>query len=211
MNLFTILLTIHIIGGGLSLLFGLYILLTKKGDKIHKLIGTIYHFSMLASSLIAIPMTYLHPNLFLSMVSIFTIYMLVTGKRYLKITGIEKVTKLDWVYTAIMFLCGCAFFMIGIYLLVKGNQFGIVLVVFGLISIGLCKTDYENFTDQSKFSNVYLTTHIQRMVGSYIASVTAFIVVNNTYLPDILGWLLPTLMITPLIFKWTKKYGKLKK
>jgi hypothetical protein len=43
------------------------------------------------------------------------------------------------------------------------------------------------------------------MIAGYIAALTAFLVVNNTYLPSIVAWLLPTVIFTPLIFYWSKK------
>ncbi|MEJ7684882.1 MAG: hypothetical protein WKG06_44950 [Segetibacter sp.] len=44
------------------------------------------------------------------------------------------------------------------------------------------------------------------MTGSYVASATAFLVVNNKILPNIIAWLLPTIIIVPLIVSWTRKY-----
>jgi len=53
------------------------------------------------------------------------------------------------------------------------------------------------------------------MTGSYIAALTGFIVVNANYvavqIPDIIYWLLPTLLLTPLIIKWSEKYEVIKK
>jgi len=66
--------------------------------------------------------------------------------------------------------------------------------------------DWLNFKGKSTIRNFFLTTHIQRMMGSYIASVTAFLVVNNEILPPVIVWLLPTLVIAPLITIWTRKY-----
>lgn len=83
MDIFKILLIIHITGGTISLILGLFILLTKKGNKVHKKTGIIYFYSMLINSLVAIPMSYIHPNYFLFLISIFTINMLLTGVRYL--------------------------------------------------------------------------------------------------------------------------------
>ena len=40
------------------------------------------------------------------------------------------------------------------------------------------------------------------MVGTYIASITAFLVVNNTILPGLVVWLAPGVLLTPLIFYW---------
>jgi hypothetical protein len=43
------------------------------------------------------------------------------------------------------------------------------------------------------------------MTGSYIASSTAFLVVNNTILPGIIAWLIPTVLLVPLIIMWSRK------
>jgi len=44
------------------------------------------------------------------------------------------------------------------------------------------------------------------MMGSYIAAVTAFLLVNNEILPPVSVWLLPTVVIAPLITIWTRRY-----
>jgi len=51
-----------------------------------------------------------------------------------------------------------------------------------------------------------LVTHLQRMIGAYIASLTAFLVVNNTILPGVIAWLLPSVLLVPFIMAWSKKY-----
>lgn len=85
MDLYRILLVIHVLGGSIAVLLGFCLILTKKGNKIHKKIGKIYFYTMLNTSIVAIPITtYLRPNLFLFLISIFSIYMLLTGIRYLK-------------------------------------------------------------------------------------------------------------------------------
>jgi len=53
------------------------------------------------------------------------------------------------------------------------------------------------------------------MTGSFIAAMTAFLVVNATYFPDqipsFICWLLPTVTLTPLIVKWNGQYEIKKK
>ena len=48
------------------------------------------------------------------------------------------------------------------------------------------------------------------MTGAFIAALTAFLVVNANYLPEqspeILYWLLPTIVFTPLIIIWRRKF-----
>ena len=46
------------------------------------------------------------------------------------------------------------------------------------------------------------------MLGSYLAAVTAFSVVNFTFMPTTLRWLWPTLLGTPLIVLWVAYYRR---
>ncbi|WP_129715135.1 hypothetical protein [Pedobacter sp. SYP-B3415] len=211
MNLFNVLLALHIAGGGISLLSGLIVLFLKKGGRTHRLIGNIYFYSLITASLVSLPMAYLHPNLFLFIVGVFTTYMLLTGKLYLTKKTCRDVRPGDWILSVIMLLFSVMFLVIGAINLYKGVFFGLVLVVFGLISLSFVRQDWINFKGKSPAVNSWLTTHLQRMVGSYIASATAFLVVNNHFLPGTVAWLLPTVVLTPLIVRWSKKYLVLKK
>lgn len=206
MTLFKSLQLIHIAGGTTSLLLGIIVLSLKKGDKRHKWLGNIYFYAMLIASIVAIPMSYLHPNYFLFIVAIFTIYMLLTGYRYLSKKKLQDVSYIDWLLTGSILVFGFAFIGFGIYHIVKQDYFGIVLLVFGTICLLFAKKDYENFKGKSNIKNYWLTGHIQRMMGSYIASTTAFLVVNNTVIPNIIAWLIPTFLIAPLITRWSKQH-----
>jgi len=206
MTLFKSLQLIHIAGGTTSLLLGIIVLSLKKGDKRHKWLGNIYFYAMLIASIVAIPMSYLHPNYFLFIVAIFTIYMLLTGYRYLSKKKIQDVNYIDLILTGSILVFGFAFIGFGIYHIVKQDYFGIVLLVFGTICLLFAKKDYENFKGKSDIKNYWLTGHIQRMMGSYIASTTAFLVVNNTVIPNIIAWLIPTFLIAPLITRWSKQH-----
>jgi uncharacterized membrane protein len=206
MTLFKILLCIHIISGGISLLLGFIILCLKKGNKRHKLLGNFYFYALLTASFFAIPMSYLHPNYFLFIISVFTIYMLLTGKRYLQKKVLSNVTTTDWILTILIAIFGTIFIGLGILHIIKSNVFGIVFIVFGLICYLFVYQDYTIFTGKSTIKNFYLITHLQRFIGSYIGSTTAFLVVNNKVLPSYIAWLLPTIVIVPLIIKWSKKH-----
>ncbi len=206
MSLFDALLMIHIMGGFTSLIVGLYIMFAKKGTKQHKAVGKIYFFAMITAALVALPMSYLHPNAFLFLISIFTIYMLLTGIRYLKKKTLQDVNIFDWILTATMLLFAGSFIVFSIFYIIQGDSFTIVYLVFGGIGFLFSFQDWKNFSGRSRIKNFFLTTHIQRMTGSYIASVTAFLVVNNTVLPSVVAWLLPTAILTPFIVKWVRKY-----
>lgn len=206
MNIFNILLGIHIATGTLSLFVGGYIMFARKGDNRHKKIGNNYYYSMLINACTAIPMSYLHPNLFLFLIGIWTLYMLITGKRYLKLKSMNDVSEIDWIITIISAITAMVFLFLGFKFLSGSNSFGYVVISFASLMSLMAIQDFLNYKGKSKVKNFFITTHIQRMVGSYIATTTAFLVVNNTVLPSILAWLLPTIVLTPFIVVWSRKW-----
>jgi hypothetical protein len=46
------------------------------------------------------------------------------------------------------------------------------------------------------------------MLGAYIATVSAFSVVNFGFLPPLARWLWPTVVGVPLIVAWTRSYRR---
>lgn len=208
-TIFTILLIIHIIAGSIGLLTGTINIIKKKGDKAHKNVGKFFFYSMLINGFAGFIMSLIHRNDFLLIVAVFSIYMVATGQRFLSLKQLHKEQKpkaIDWILTYTMLVFAFLFITYGSYLLINKVNFGIVLLVFGVVSCLMAIKDIKVYKGNIKEKNYWLLLHIQRMVGSYIAALTAFIVVNNHFLPGIVGWLLPTVIFTPLIVKWTKQY-----
>lgn len=208
-TIFTILLIIHIIAGSIGLLTGTINIIKKKGDKAHKNVGKFFFYSMLINGFAGFIMSLIHRNDFLLIVAVFSIYMVATGQRFLSLKQLIKEQKpkaIDWILTYTMLVFAFLFITYGSYLLINKVNFGIVLLVFGVVSCLMAIKDIKVYKGNIKEKNYWLLLHIQRMVGSYIAALTAFIVVNNHFLPGIVGWLLPTVIFTPLIVKWTKQY-----
>ena len=208
-TIFNILLILHIVGGSIGLISGTINIIRKKGDKSHKLIGKFFLYGMLIAGFCSLILAVMHPNYFLFIVGVFTIYMVSTGERYLylkKLLQDQKPILLDWILAGFMLLFGFAFIAFGIKLFMQSEKFGIVFIVFGFVSLRFVYTDWQNYTGKAKIKNYWLLAHLQRMTGAYIASLTAFLVVNK-FLPGIIVWLLPTVILTPLIFIWSKKYA----
>ena len=208
-TIFTILLIIHIIAGSIGLLTGTINIIKKKGDKAHKKVGEFFFYSMLINGFAGLVMSLIHRNDFLLIVAVFSIYMVATGQRFLSLKQLhteQKPKTIDWILTYTMLVFALLFITYGSYLLINKVNFGIVLLVFGVVSCLMAIKDIKVYKGNIKEKNYWLLLHIQRMVGSYIAALTAFIVVNNHFLPGIVGWLLPTVIFTPLIVKWTKQY-----
>lgn len=212
-NIFILFLVLHIASGSVGLIAGSFNIIIKKGGNKHKIIGKIFVYSMLASGFSALVLSTIHPNYFLFMVGVFTLYMVGTGNRYLylKLLKINQKPKIiDWIITITMLLLGLIFIGMGVLFLIKAKLFGLVFITFGVIILLFVKKDFENYSGKSKLLNYWLIAHLQRMIGAYIAALTAFLVVNGNYspveLPPFLYWLLPSLILTPLIIKWSKKY-----
>ena len=88
--LFQIILIIHVIAGSLGLLNGTINILQKKGGKRHRQIGRLFVFFMITTGISSIILAILHPNNFLLIVGIFTIYLFGTGDRYMRLRLLDK-------------------------------------------------------------------------------------------------------------------------
>lgn len=102
------------------------------------------------TAIIALSMSYLHSNILLFIIGVFTSFVILTGKRYLQIKKIEDVKKFDWVLSIVMFLFGATFLVLGCKSIINGNTFGIVVLVFGIISVLFVYQDYVNYRGKSK-------------------------------------------------------------
>ena len=104
MNLFNVLLIIHITGGFLALGSAFVAVLTKTFNASHKwhiYSGKLYILGMIVIFFTAVPMTILHPNLFLFLIAIFSFYLGMMGWRFAKNRkGIPN--RVDWGSAAMM-------------------------------------------------------------------------------------------------------------
>ncbi len=214
--LYPYLLTLHILFGSIGLLSGSFNLLRKKGGSIHVKIGNLFVLSMLITGSTAFFMAILKPNTFLFIVGVFTIFLVGTGQRYMYLKKLgqgQKPKPIDWILSFSMLLAGVVFVSWGmIMLLTQQNSMGVTLVVFGLIGLQNVRKDLQNYRGKIKFKMYWLREHIIRITAAYIASFTAFIVVNQNHfpngIPEVVFWLIPTVFLTPLIFKWVRQYAK---
>jgi uncharacterized membrane protein len=211
--LFKILLAFHILGGTVGLTCGLINIIRKKGDKTHKLVGKGFLYGMLTAGFMSLALSILHPSPFLFMVGIQTIFSVGTGQRYLSLKGLadgQKPLLVDWALSSMMFVAGVIFVFLGAkYVLFEGSNFGIVFIVFGSLGLRNVYKDFHYYRGIVDAKNYWSLQHIGRMSGGFIASVTAVLVVNAkyfTFIPYPILWLLPTVLILPLVATWVRKY-----
>ncbi len=208
-SIFKILLFLHITGGIVGLLLGTYVMLVKKGDKRHQLIGKIFAMAMLTVGFSSFGLAIIHPNTFLFAVGIFTVYMTATSWRYLylkKIPEGQKPKLIDWLLQIFMTIGSLWFLKLGTQLLLSKQYFGIVLLLFAWRGFAFVYQDYKTYKAVIKAKNYWLLFHLQRMVGAYIAAFTAFLVVNTADRLSFVSWLLPSAIFVPLIIKWSRQY-----
>ena len=215
MNPYSLFLAIHIFFGSIGLFSGSLNLFLKKGGKRRRRVGRIFVFSMIATSIFALILSILKFNFFLLIIGIFTIYLVGTGQRYLflkKLNQDEKPKLIDWILTGGMGVVGIVFMGWGIFLLFNEKSMGWALLLFGLIGLLSVRKDIENYSGKSKKRQYWLRAHIARIVWAYIASMTAFLVVNQSvfpnFIPEVIYWILPTFVLTPLIVYWIRKFAK---
>ncbi len=192
--LFKTILTFHILSGFISLIIGTIVLIRKKGDVIHKKLGKVFTFAMVSTGLCSFYLSYKHPNLFLFIVGIFTIYLSISGYRMIHLNKAylgQKPQIGDAFLTILMLISSIIFFYIGCKHVLAKQIFGVIYFLFGSVSMLLCYVDNKAYSGKVTDKLYGLKNHIGRMTGAYISAFTAFIVVNNTFLPNVLAWSLP--------------------
>ena len=150
-----------------------------------------------------------HPIRFVSFPGrLFSFYLAFSGYRVLsRKTPQQRPSKADWTAASIMLLGGLALVAYGVYLLMT-SSFGMVAIVFGVIGLLFGMSDMRDFLHHPADKMAWWYTHMTRMLAAYIATVTAFSVVNFQFLPPVARWLWATVAGTVGIVIWTRYYRR---
>ena len=194
-------LLIHVVGGFTALLTGLIAIVGKKGTPFHKANGKIFFYSMLAVSIFGFTVAYLNDNLFLRFIALFALYTNYNVYRTTKNKNLHPKLA-DWLILVLGAVNGVLMIL----------TFNVVLLVFGSLSVLLVLGDLNNyrklFTGKTLAKNEWLRQHIGMMMGTYIATFTAFILVNlRSFEPYWIPWLAPTAIGIPLLFIMQRKHA----
>jgi len=194
-------LIVHIIAGMTALVAGLIAIISRKGMQMHKASGLVFFWGMMLVCISAIYISLLKNIPFLLHIGIFAFFMVFGGYRTVKNKSLLAST-VDW----LILLVGLVNGLLMVYSL------KIVLMVFGIIGCYLAISDVRLFLlamkDREFPRNQWLIRHIGLMLGAYISTATAFLVVNVSlsqfaWIP----WLVPTIIGTPLIAYWTNRFS----
>jgi uncharacterized membrane protein len=193
------LLWIHVITGNLALLSGLLVMFLKKGGLRHRTLGKAYLVFIVIMGFSALLISLLKANHFLFHIGVFVMYQALSGYNSLRSPSRAMFITLS--------------IIAGINGLMMLASFNVVLMVFGGISISLVFGDVSVLAkwgsiQKTPYAN-RLRRHIGMMIGSFIGTVTAFLVVN-IQIPGygLLLWLGPTALLVPLMIWWQAKFPK---
>ena len=202
-----ILLPIHILAGIIALSCAAISVSSEKGKKIHILSGRTYFWCMVVIFLTAIPMSIISSNIFLFLIAIFSFYLAFAGMRFAR-NRKGVATTLDWTAVGLMILSGLGMWILSAIYFSNNNSQYIVLLVFGFLAIALGYADFRSYKNKTATGKERISRHLTNMMGGTIAVITAVLVVNPPFEPEWVWWVLPTLLITPVIFWWNYKVLK---
>jgi len=201
---------IHVVAGTTALFVAPIPMLTAKGGRTHRRWGQVYFWAMAVVAATAFVLALWTPVVFLALLAVFSFYMALYGYRALfrkRPHEGQGALPLDWVAAGAMLAASAAMAVLGVMRPSPAwERVGIVPVVFGVFGMGLAGLDLRRFARRPADPNAWWFAHMRGMLASYIATVTAFSVVNFTFLPTTVRWLWPIGVGTPLIVAWITYY-----
>ncbi|MFC0185205.1 hypothetical protein SAMN04515674_112138 [Pseudarcicella hirudinis] len=202
----------HILCGFLALVTGLVPLIAKKGGKTHIVAGKIYYWAMFGVAITAILRFKFEVRLiFLACIAVFSFYNTFTGIRLIGMKKEIVASSIDWFGAWLAFVCSFAMIGFGLWAFSSNIIFyGVLFTLFGGFCFILAYQDLKLFSHKSIPDKMHwFLNHISRMVGSYIATVTAFLVVNNhDFVPGLVAWIAPGVIGGIGIARWRSYYKK---
>ena len=143
---FKVFLVLHIAAGTAGLITGPISMMVQKGGKNHILIGLIFYYAMIVVSFSSFVLAVLHNIPFLFAVGVFTAYLNLTGRRFMKQMQIGKPNQTgNFEKTIAVFtgIAGIYFLCYGIYLLMHKATFGLVFLGFSFGISSFLLRDYN--------------------------------------------------------------------
>lgn len=95
----------------------------------------------------------------------------------------------------------------GLYQALQGS-INVLLMFFSMGGFYSIWAEVRRYRRSSSVKHGWLFNHIGRMVGGFIAALTAFSTNVLTFMPGLWQWLWPTMIGTPLIIYWIRSYRK---
>jgi uncharacterized membrane protein len=216
------LLTLHIACGVVGFVCAPVALATAKGGRTHRQWGKVYFWAMAGVAVTALALSFLLPIWFLAMVAVFSFYASFSGYRVLYLKDMYKggqANVWDWAAAGITIASSLLLMIMGFVkpflmhvgiIMIAGHPISIVSVVFGFLGVRLGWRSIASFVKRPTTKMFWWFDHMQGMIASYIAAMTAFSAVNlgHWFGAAWWVWLWPTIVGVPAIAIWSRYYEK---
>jgi uncharacterized membrane protein len=218
-----VLLKSHVLAGALALLTGILCMVTRKGGKNHRRIGKVYFWSMawvfVSVVLLAI---FFRFYFFFFVIAVLSFYAAFSGYRVLFRKRVEAATAVDHLTAYITLAAGIA--LVAVSVLAMMNLMPTAAITAGASVDTILGLLFGGMTAASAVNELRLMRtpqadrrwwwyhHMDRMLSSYVAAMTAFMVQMGVRLapPEIawIFWVAPSAIGVPLIAYWKMWYRR---
>ena len=195
-----LLLAIHIAAGSVALLTAAAALFAAKGERWHILAGRIYAIGMTLVFVTAVPLAIMGSSIFLFLIAFFSFYLVFAGWRFAR-NRQRRAHPVDWAAVGILAITGLGMWGYAVVIGLQGSSQWVTLLVFGGIALALSVADGRFHRTQPGGAR-RVARHLTNMLAGTIATITAVTVVNVDMDPVWVPWVLPTIVITPVITWW---------
>ncbi len=197
---------LHIVCGMIALFVAPVAMIAAKGGPAHRRAGKAYFWFMAGVAVTAMTMALYKPIVFLALVAVFSFYFSFRGYRSVLMKN-RPAEPLDWFAAVLAVLGSVGLIVIGIVPFPGvALPAPAVSLAFGILGVLFAGSNIMRFLHPPDDRNVWRYLHIGGMLGSYIATVSAFSAVNFGFLPPAVRWLWPSVVGVPAIFLWINRY-----
>lgn len=190
MSVFQILLGLHVLGGSVALLVGPIPMLARKGGSLHRKAGLVFCIALGCGSVSAFVLAIAVHNDLLLTIAVLTAFLILSGMRAVRF---KRGANPSWMDEVAHLSLAC----FGGWLLWRSvSPLDVTGLFFGVGSLALAGRQWQL---QHTSRPDWLLAHIAGMGGAYLATVTAFLVVNFSFLPKPITFIVPTVIGTVFI------------
>lgn len=188
----------HLLAGIFAFLIAPIVLTRRKGSSAHRLLGRLYFFPMSFAAATAAILAAARGNTTFIFIGVFSLYLGYSGFRSLVFKSGYVSSLLD----KLTFSLGTVFFLVmlmyGVSQITVRLGVAIPLLAFGVVGLILALSDLQRL-NLKRSEDSWFFGHMTGMVSSYIAAVSAFSVVNLSFLPLPVRILWPAVIGIPLL------------
>ena len=214
----------HVFAGVIAPLAATLALLVIKGARVHRRLGQIFFWCNAYILVSTIGLCLFRFSFFMLVLGSLSFYTAFTGYRVLSLkrpaqNQPDHPLAMDWVSAGVAFGLGLALVVASsaslIWPTIDLGTFGAgpyLGILFGLLLTVIAFGDWQRYRYPPTERNAWWMLHMRKMMGSYIAMLTAFFlnVVIRLMPPDLARflWLLPAAILLPVTFGWIGQYRR---